>query len=229
MFTNIILVPYRNREKQLSYFLKNSWPLICDKVNNVKLVILEQSNDNLFNRGKLLNVGFSEYKDKTQYFITQDVDVNPLSSIIDIYNKDISYGEIEGIYNSIHDTLGGVIKITRKDIEDINGFPNNFWGWGCEDKALYNRSVFFNKKINFNIRNTDYNKDKYFKIFNDVDDRIKDTLFSKKTHFEYNCFHKLPNNDKVNNIYFSGLNNIKYKITKKTEISDNVEMLNVIL
>ena len=46
---------------------------------------------------------------------------------------------IIGIYTSKHNTLGGIIKFTTNNFEKINGFPNNFWGWGVEDKALQNR------------------------------------------------------------------------------------------
>ena len=53
-----------------------------------------------------------------------------------------------GIYTSHCNTLGGIIKLNDKTIQKINGFPNNIWGWGTEDKALQNRAEFYNiKKI----------------------------------------------------------------------------------
>ena len=34
---------------------------------------------------------------------------------------------------------GGVLAIRRSQFEDINGFSNEFWGWGGEDDDLNNR------------------------------------------------------------------------------------------
>ena len=52
-------------------------------------VVVEQEEGTLFNRGKLLNVGFAERPDAS-YFFTHDVDINPLEHTIqNIYNKEV--------------------------------------------------------------------------------------------------------------------------------------------
>ena len=55
------------------------------------------------------------------------------------YNKEINENTVLAILTSICNTYGGIIKICNKTIDKINGFPNNIWGWGVEDKALKNR------------------------------------------------------------------------------------------
>jgi hypothetical protein len=57
---NIILVPYRKREKHLSYFIEKTVPLLQKHLDNLKIIIIEQNNNKLFNRGLLLNIGFKE-------------------------------------------------------------------------------------------------------------------------------------------------------------------------
>jgi predicted glycosyltransferase involved in capsule biosynthesis len=37
--------------------------------------------------------------------------------------------------------FGGIVAFTRQQFIKINGFPNNFWGWGGEDNELYSRVV----------------------------------------------------------------------------------------
>ena len=64
---NIILIPYRNREEHLKYFIKNTIPYLKRYLNPFKIIIIEQNNDRLFNRGKLLNVGFLEYFKEGKY------------------------------------------------------------------------------------------------------------------------------------------------------------------
>ena len=137
MYENVIVIPYRNRETHLKYFIDNTVPLIEEYLPNTKVVVIEQEEGKEFNRGCLLNVGFKEYENNTKYFITHDVDINPKElTLKNYYNKDVSDNDILGIYTSVCDTLGGIIKISNNNIFKINGFPNDYWGWGVEDKAL---------------------------------------------------------------------------------------------
>lgn len=35
--------------------------------------------------------------------------------------------------------FGGVSSLSKEQYLKINGFPNNYWGWGGEDDDIYNR------------------------------------------------------------------------------------------
>lgn len=226
-YENIVLIPYRNRKEHIDYFLEHSWKLIKQYLPNTKLVIIEQEEGKLFNRGKILNVGFKEYVDKTNYFITQDVDVNPTEKGIELYKKIPLDKNIIGIYCAPCITLGGIIKISSEDIKTINGFPNNFWGWGVEDRVLYNRSIFYNFDISFNILSRTPESKMYFKVFNNINDRKKNSNFNKNTDFEYHRFNKLSKEKQVDHILSSGLNNIDYTILERNELEENVEWVKV--
>ena len=111
-----------------------------------------------------------------------------------------------GIYTSQCNTLGGIIKFKSKCIEKINGFPNDFWGWGIEDKALQNRSEFFNINKKTNLTNKEKHP-QFFKIFNDINDRKKDTKNSvNHWNDEYKNFNKKSNDEKEKHVMHSGLN-----------------------
>ena len=181
IFQNIIIIPYRDRESHIDYFIKNSVPLIEKYMPRTKIVVIEQEEGKLFNRGSLLNIGFSLYKNKTVYFITHDVDINPTEKFItEKYNIKLLNNNIQGLFTSVCNTLGGIIKISCSDIHNINGFPNNFWGWGGEDTALQKRAEFYNKKISKFLLNDKSCKDEYMIRFDDVNDR--DTRNNSKNH-----------------------------------------------
>lgn len=220
---HIILIPYRNRERHLEYFLKNSVPLLKKYFEDLKIIIIEQGNDKLFNRGMLLNIGFKEYD--ADYYFTHDVDLNPTEICIENYYIQNNEG-ITGIYTSCYNTLGGIIKFSKNVFLSINGFPNNFWGWGVEDKAIQNRAEFKNIEITKNILNNDPNRFKYFTIFNDVDDRKKDNV-SNKHNIEYNIFNKMNSKQKDDHIMSSGLNTLEFKLIKKEIINENIEKITV--
>ncbi len=60
MYDTVIIIPYRAREKHLEYFIENTVPLLQKHIPNSKVVIIEQDwNNKLFNRGCLLNIGDS--------------------------------------------------------------------------------------------------------------------------------------------------------------------------
>lgn len=215
-----LIIPYRNRQTHLSYFIENTLSILPD---NFKVCVVEQNDEQLFNRGKLLNIGFLECQDSFDYFFTHDVDINPTKETFEkYYNVEIEDDTVWGIYNSYCDTLGGIV-LFRKDLfSRVNGFPNNFFGWGSEDKALQNRVQFAGLKIQKNILNNDPNKFDYFKIFNDVDDRKVGRESSQNHSKEYYIFPRLSNQEKVQHLKNQGgLDHIQYEIISKEELIKN--------
>lgn len=228
MYENIIAIPFRDRDKHLDYFIKNTVPLLEEHLPNTKVVVVEQNKGKLFNRGMLLNVAFKEYKNKTKYFFTHDVDINPTKKCIEEhYIKVVNEEEVLGILTSPCSTLAPIIKIKNSIIHKINGFPNDIWGWGTEDKALQNRSEYYNinKRITF-INNNKSLMNDYFICFNDVNDRER-KYTSQNTNKHYIQFKSLNNEQKVQEIMSSGLNNLKYTILEKKIINDMVEVIKV--
>lgn len=225
MFGNIVLVPFRDRHQQLIYFTKNTVPLIQKYLPDTKIVIIEQNKKKLFNRGLLLNIGFKENKNKTKYFFTHDIDLNPTKKFItEYYTKRVNRGHVLGLYTSQHDTLGGIIKINDFDIQKINGFPNNIWGWGCEDKALQNRTEYFDIIKTTSLMNNK-NHPEYLVRFNDINDR---EFKNHKTnhHKHYLLFKKLNKKQQLQVIMSSGINNLKYTIIEKIKIN-TIEIIKV--
>ena len=88
---------------------------------NTLVLVIEQEEGKLFNRGALLNIGFNIYKNKTKYFMTHDVDINPTEFFIKSkYNIELDKNSIQGLFTSVCDTLGGIIKISNDDIREYS-------------------------------------------------------------------------------------------------------------
>lgn len=226
MYENIIAIPYRNREKHLEYFITNTVPLIQKYLPNSKIVVVEQNKGKLFNRGAVLNVAFKEYKNKTKYFFTHDVDINPtLECIKHYYMREVNEVDVLGIYTSQAKTLGGIIKIQDSTIHKINGFPNDIWGWGSEDKALQNRAEYYQIKKEENLTNKEEHPN-FLLRFNDVDDRNRSNIHINHNK-QYNQFKHLSKEQKLEVIMSSGLNNLKYTIIERKMIHDIVELIKV--
>ena len=226
MYNSIIAIPFRNRDEHLEYFIQNTIPLFQEYLPNSKVVVIEQNTGKLFNRGALLNVAFKEYANKTMYFFTHDVDINPTKKCIEEhYIKEVDDTHVLGIYTSQCNTLGGIIKIKDNTIQQINGFPNDVWGWGTEDKALQNRAEYHNIKKITNLTSVQEYPE-YLRRFNDVDDREK-TFVSQNTFKHYTAFQRLNREHQQKQILSSGLNNLKYSILERKNIHDIVELIKV--
>ena len=55
-----IIVPYRNRYKQLVLFKRKITEYMTNRGIDYELIVVEQDDAKLFNRGMLLNIGFEE-------------------------------------------------------------------------------------------------------------------------------------------------------------------------
>lgn len=230
MFEYIIIIPYRNREKHLAEFVRDVIPLFEKILKSFKVVVIKQEQGTLFNRGKLLNIGFNEYQHLGNVFFNHDIDIIPTEKAIqELYlnQRDKSVKGFIGLLNSSCNTLGGIIKFDKNTFVKSNGFPNNFWGWGVEDKALQNRAEYFNIPITKNITVKSQNLCEYFNIKNNIDDCYKDSKFEMKTNFEYDMFKLLPSDKQLQYITNSGLINLQYVLLDRIQLHPYMELIKV--
>ncbi len=135
-----IIVPYRNRKKQLDRFLN----YFTNSNLDCHIFVVEQDDERPFNQGKLLNVGFLEAVKDFDYFAFHDVDLIPDSDVdytCDV-DKPIHLAGYTSEYDyelQFADYFGGVTLFTKEQYELVNGRSNNYWGWGFEDDDLLYR------------------------------------------------------------------------------------------
>ncbi|XP_052077943.1 beta-1,4-galactosyltransferase 6-like [Mytilus californianus] len=141
-----IVVPYRDRHKQLQVFLNNVIPRIQQQQLEFAIYVIEQNSGLPFNRGILANIGFKEAMSEIEFdcIVFHDVDVLPKDdrnfyvcsdNPIHMSVKVEQFG-----YRLLYEELaGGIITFSKEQFEKINGFSNQFFGWGGEDDDLYRR------------------------------------------------------------------------------------------
>lgn len=137
-----IIVPYRDREEHLSQFIPHYRNMLPD----MPIYVIEQADSKPFNRAKLLNVGFLEFGYKYDYAVYHDVDM--LAAYPDAYYvypeqplhlaTACSQFDYKLPYTGY---FGGVTSISTKDMHILNGFSNNFWGYGGEDDMMYQHCI----------------------------------------------------------------------------------------
>jgi hypothetical protein len=143
-----VIVPHRNREKQLSIFLLEIKSYLDLAKIDYEIIVVNQDNAKQFNRGMLLNIGFKEAKKlKCDYVVFHDVDMIPIKvdySYSDIplhlaTNFELNEGEKE---REIFDQyFGGVTMFPIESFIQIDGYSNKYWAWGYEDTDLLYRCV----------------------------------------------------------------------------------------
>ncbi|KAL7849834.1 hypothetical protein SRHO_G00191830 [Serrasalmus rhombeus] len=141
-----IIIPFRNRDEHLKFWLYYLHPILQRQQLDYGVYVINQGGDETFNRAKLLNVGYAEALKEYDYecFVFSDVDLIPmddrntykcfsqprhLSVSMDKFGFRLPYNQY----------FGGVSSMSKEQFLKINGFPNNYWGWGGEDDDIYNR------------------------------------------------------------------------------------------
>lgn len=149
-----ILIPYRDREEHLRVFLYNMHQMLPRQQVDYTIFVIEQAGQGKFNRAKLFNVGYLEALALYDYqcFIFHDVDLIPeddrnlytcpeqprhMSVAIDTMKYRLPYALI----------FGGVSALRKEHMQLVNGFSNEYWGWGGEDDDMSYRLQHYHLKI----------------------------------------------------------------------------------
>ena len=147
----LVLITYRNRATHLSCLslhLNKYFP-------ELQLAVIEQDDNNVWNKGLLYNVGYKELVDQYDYIILHDVDWIPV-----VGKVDYSYCELPTMIGGAasqfnyklfyHSFFGGVVVCSKEHYEQVNGFSNKFRGYGGEDDDFRRR--FISKGIQTEIK-----------------------------------------------------------------------------
>jgi hypothetical protein len=148
-----VIIPYREREEHLERFIEHFTEFMSDKKINYQIFVIEQYDIKPFNRGRLLNIGYKiAISQGCDYICFHDVDMLPeeadysypmkpthLASNLSSYNYSVPYDEY----------FGGVTLFNKYDFEVVNGYSNEYIGWGYEDDDLLNRC--YEKKLPMDV------------------------------------------------------------------------------
>ncbi|XP_064410729.1 beta-1,4-galactosyltransferase 1-like [Latimeria chalumnae] len=141
-----LIIPFRNRDSHLKYWLYYMHPILQRQQLDYGVYVINQHGEGTFNRAKLLNVGYVEALKEYNYdcFVFSDVDVIPMDdrNIYKCYSQprhlSVSLDKF-GYRLPYNQIFGGVSALSKEQFNKINGFPNDYWGWGGEDDDIYNR------------------------------------------------------------------------------------------
>merc|ERR1719247_532862 len=145
----VIIIPFRDRGIHYQKWSKAVSAFIPEHPGNHKFTVLmiEQFDEELFNRGWLFNVGLrmamQEPELRPDCLVTHDVDNVPMQGVTFNncqYPTQIS-SEIQcwGWNVPYANNVGGVVSASPEHWKRINGFSSNYQGWGGEDDDLYFR------------------------------------------------------------------------------------------
>jgi len=208
-----VVIPYRNREKHLEKFLENIEKFMSNIVFNITVV--EQFDDKLFNRGKLLNIGFDYKKNTSDYFCFHDVDMIPVKA--DYSYPDKPYHMVTNAINQFeggtyYGYYGGVNLFNKEDFIKINGYSNDYWGWGGEDDDLLKR-----------VRLIGYDLYRREGILNCLNDENHVTTYNNHDNYNNNV-RKLGSNYNSNS---DGLNTLNYELVETIKLNKFTELIRV--
>ena len=198
-----IIVPYRDRVDHLILFKKSIINYLENKNIDFELIIVEQDGAKTFNRGMLLNIGF-KYAKKLgcDYVVFHDVDMIPINADYSYSSHPIhlssNFVSSDSNFSRIvfDEYFGGVTLFPTKLFDAINGYSNEYWGWGYEDNDLLHRCKLFNIELDtkelqmpgVNMASLQFNgNDSYVVGKNSIDTKNQITLFLSFFPEELTC------------------------------------------
>ena len=199
-----IIVAYRqkqsqDKETQLNQFIE----YYHNYIDNIDIYVIEQSEDGKnFNRGCLFNCGFdiAEKVKKYDMYIFHNIDLLTPDELKNIY----TYSSPNPIrITSLSKNSENITSFSADAYKKINGYPNNFYGCGGEDDAVYHRMIMCSM-ILYKLKSNNKITQPTPEIIETDDLQKKHTIMTDMNIWET-----------------SGLSNLKYTINDETKLKYN--------
>ena len=215
-----IIVPYRDRESHLSQFIPHMENCPFLEGIDYEILIVEQEEGKPFNRGKLLNIGAIQ-SHTASYYCFHDVDMLPIVS-------DYSYTTVPthlaaeaeqfGFKLPYQGYFGGVTLFDKHSFIKVNGYSNDYWGWGAEDDDVMFRCVARGVKVS--------RKNGRYKSLSH-ERNIAQDLYSENLK-KFFGFKNDLNSEVINQkIDLDGLTTLDYEVLEEKKISTKATLVKV--
>lgn len=141
-----IVVPFRDREAMMGPFLSHMHPFLQRQLLNYTIYIVEQTANKIFNKAKLLNIGYKHAQAEGPWdcYAFHDVDCIPEDDRNLYYcssqPRHLAVGPDKFNYKLFYPTcFGGASLMSGWQVERVNGWSNLYYGWGGEDDDMWER------------------------------------------------------------------------------------------
>jgi hypothetical protein len=152
-----VIISFRDRHAHLLTLL----PVLAEHLHAIphRVIVVEQADDEPFNQGTVHNVG-ALLRPDCDYYCFHDVDLvpawNPRRRSAYEYTRSIAHlakyrlqddGTRPIRYSPF--CLGGVLLFNKLSFFAINGYSNEYHGWGHGDNDLYARAVLSGQRVTY--------------------------------------------------------------------------------
>jgi hypothetical protein len=138
-----IVIPFRDRDAHLRELMPQLHAHLERQGIEHRILIVEQEMGTLFNRGRLLNVGMHYAAEATDYYCLHDVDAVPIEANYQCPSQPLRLAHrmrgADGEREHTDYYFSGAVSIRKEQAFAVNGFSNEYWGWGKEDDDFYFR------------------------------------------------------------------------------------------
>jgi hypothetical protein len=216
-----IIVPYRDRDEHLMRFLPAMESSNLLEGIDYEILIVEQEEGKPFNRGKLLNVGAIQ-SHTASYYCFHDVDMLPVVSdysYVEVPTHLAAEAEQFDFKLPYQGYFGGVTLFDKHSFIKVNGYSNDYWGWGAEDDDIMFRCI--SKGIKATRKNGRYKSLSHDrKILQDLySENLKKFLELKNGGIGTETTHKKIESD--------GMTTLEYEVLEEKKISTKATLVKV--
>jgi hypothetical protein len=211
-----VVIPLRNREAHLRELVPKLRETLTAQRLQFRILVVEQDEGRLFNKGKLQNVGMQYAATETDYYCLHDVDMIPLEANYLAPSQPLRLvNELETTWRGSSvfapHYFAGAITIRKDQVFAANGFSNEYWGWGKEDDDFHFRVLRAGFVCYFDTCG------RYHDLPNPEDQRVRKRLLRRPVYLQKNRARKSLLLRGLMNPASDGLSTLEYRLINKTD------------